>query len=319
MNAAQAKLLSLPEIMERLGFMPTQVAKGGGELWYKSPFREEKDASFHTSFLGGKWIWNDFGDDGGTVIDFVMRLKGYRQVGDALAFLENMYKGRSFRQAASAPGQTDLFSFQQQVDFLGQPEAASRELEFVEATVIRNPLIYSYLTKERALPRRLVDLYFKEVKYRNKGREYFAIGMENASGGYEIRSASDAIRFKSALPKRDISVVAGASPEKGVVSVFEGMTDFLSLLAMMKLERLGGDAVIMHSLSSYPRTSEYLRGRGYEVVHTFLDNDGPGRECTERFKADFPGRVVSQSGQFEPYVDLNDALRANQVPQFLSM
>ena len=89
MNSEQAKKLSLPDIMSRLGYEPTEITKGGAEYWYCSPFRKEKEPSFHTSYLGGKWIWNDFADSGGTVIDFVMRHEGYTKVSDALRFLES--------------------------------------------------------------------------------------------------------------------------------------------------------------------------------------------------------------------------------------
>lgn len=322
MNSLQAKQLSLPDIMSRLGFEPTLIKKGGQEYWYASPFRDEKDASFHTSFLGGKWIWNDFGDKGGTVIDFVMRFKGFRQIGEALEFLEQMYRGRPFNLSAQPPPfpeqQTNLFSFQQQ-EFFKPPQAVSGgDLEFVEAHEIRSPTISLYLSRERAIPKRLADLYLKEIKYKNRGKEYFAFGMENMSGGYEIRAASDAYKFKSALVKRDITVVKGLSPEKKTVNVFEGMTDFLSLLAMMRMDRMAGDAVIMHSLSSFQRTAEFLREQGFETVNTFLDNDKPGQECTERFKAEFGERAVSQSGLFAPYSDINDALKANQIPDILS-
>ena len=64
MNSEQAKKLSLPDILSRLGHQPTEIKNGGNEYWYRSPFRKEKEASFHTSFLGGKWIWNDFADSG---------------------------------------------------------------------------------------------------------------------------------------------------------------------------------------------------------------------------------------------------------------
>ena len=58
MNSYQAKQLNLPDLMGRLGYEPTSIKKEGKEYWYLSPFRKEKDASVHTSFLGGKWIWN---------------------------------------------------------------------------------------------------------------------------------------------------------------------------------------------------------------------------------------------------------------------
>ena len=63
MNSHQAKQIDLPNLMSRLGYEPTAIKKGGNEYWYRSPFRSEKDASFHTSYLGGKWIWKDFGQN----------------------------------------------------------------------------------------------------------------------------------------------------------------------------------------------------------------------------------------------------------------
>jgi len=43
MNAKQAKLIPLPEILERLGHQPVKEIRG--ELWYYTPFRAEKEPS----------------------------------------------------------------------------------------------------------------------------------------------------------------------------------------------------------------------------------------------------------------------------------
>ena len=117
MNSHQAKQIDLPDLLARLGHHPVKVRKGGRELWYTSPFREERTPSFHTSYLGGKWIWKDFGDTGGTVIDFVMRYEGisFKQ---ALAFLRKMYPEDSLRTESREGTFQELskaqFSFQQQ-------------------------------------------------------------------------------------------------------------------------------------------------------------------------------------------------------------
>jgi DNA primase len=51
------------------------VRKSGDEVWYFSPFRNEKTASFKIKMSDN--VWYDFGDGaGGNVIDFVMRYKG---------------------------------------------------------------------------------------------------------------------------------------------------------------------------------------------------------------------------------------------------
>lgn len=314
MNSEQAKQISLPDLLEQLGHIPVKTAKAGRELWYRSPFRDEKEPSFHTSFLGGKWIWNDFGDIGGTVIDFVMRYEGLTSVKDALSYLDDKFP-HSFPLFDSPKREsTNFFSFQQQHG----REAASnfsenRKLEFISAKPLTNSLILSYLTRERHLSEVLAKVYLREVKYRNldTGKEYFAFGMENQSGGYEIRVASDKYSFKSALKARDITVIAGKNPDDKTVNIFEGMTDFLSFLVMMNASNLSGDTVIMHSLSSFGKAAEHIRKQDYKTIKTYLDNNKPGQECTERFCEEFGVLVVPQSEVFAPYTDLNDALRAH--------
>lgn len=323
MNSSQAKQLSLPEIMGRLGYQPVKRRKNGYELWYVSPFRSEKEPSFVTSYLGGKWIWNDFGDMGGTVIDFVMRHENYTSVKDALEFLENMFQGHLFEKPKSSRvGAIDEspspFSFKQQHREAVENFSGDSDLEFMEATPIRNPIIYQYLEKERHIPRHLVDRYLVEVRYRNrqKGRDYFAFGMLNEGGGYEIRAASSQYSFKSALKGRDITLIRGKQSDRQTVNVFEGMTDFLSLLVMMQTENLSGDSIIMHSLSSFSRAEAVIRRESYRIINSFLDNDKAGQEGTDRFLEAFPGQVTSWSDRFAPHADLNAALCQQAVIDF---
>ncbi len=313
MNSSQAKLLSLPEIMSRMGYEPVSVKKGGYEYWYASPFRKEVEPSFHTSFLGGKWIWNDFGDIGGTVIDFVMRHEGYNRVGDALKYLDSMF-GKS---ASSFNGKLQQkFYFQQQ-----QPKNNAetvKDLVFLSSKPISNPLVVSYLTKERSLPRGLLNRYLEEVNYKNEstGKEYFAFGMRNEGGGYEIRVASDQYNFKSSLIKKDISIVKGGNPVKNELNIFEGMLDFLSMIALVDRQELQEDSVIMHSLTSYSRVSEIIRENNYNAINLFLDNNSSGKKTTQRFIQDFPDKVVDNSKMFAPYEDLNDMLKARSSSKF---
>jgi len=320
MNTEQAKKLSLPDLMSRLGHEPVKSVKGGRELWYASPFRAEKEPSFHTSFLGGKWIWNDFGDIGGTVIDFVMRHQNFSRVNDALRFLEKMFSGSLLdpdpagRVGEESADHPSLFSFQQQAPAATQ----DRQLEFLNAGPIKSRAIYDYLQNVRKIPGSLADQYLREVRYRNlsTGKEFFAFGMENRAGGYEIRVASDAYVFKSALIQRDITLISGTARRGVTVSVFEGMTDFLSLLVMLGTDHLAGDALIMHSLSSFDSALEVINAGEYQSVYTFLDNNRPGQEHTERFKTELGNRAIPRSALFAPHVDLNDALRAGSGLDF---
>lgn len=316
MNSQQAKKIDLPDLLSRLGYQPIKVTKGGRELWYPSPFRKEKTASFHTSFLGGKWIWKDFGDAGGNVIDFVMRHQNL-QFKEALAFLRNIYQGSLFESSSWAGDSSrkvpNLSAFQQHTQPMNATPEVERDLEFLEAHDIQNPAILSYLEEERKISADVARRFLKEVKYRNipRNKTFFAFGMENESGGYEIRAASDQHKFKSALIKRDISIIQGKGGDRKKVNVFEGMTDFLSLLVLQKADQLVGDAIIMHSVSTYHRTVQYIEEQGYEQVFSFLDKDRTGEKYTAKFKEDLaPGQVYPQNEIFRPYKDVNEALVA---------
>lgn len=314
MNSIQAKLLSLPEIMSRMGYEPVKVRKEGYEYWYTSPFRKEAEPSFHTSFLGGKWIWNDFGDIGGTVIDFVMRHEGYNRVGDALQFLDEM-----FGKTASVHNKKiqRSFLFKQQPT-IKQDVETSNELIFFNSKPISNPYIESYLINNRKIPQELLSRYLKEISYRNKktGKEYFAFGMKNESGGYEIRVASDQYTFKSSLIKKDISLIKGKQVGNNEVNLFEGMLDFLSMLALVNSEELQEDSIIMHSLTSYSRVVEIIKENAYSTINLFLDNNSSGKKTTKRFAQDFPKKTIDNSHMFASYEDLNDMLKARSVTRF---
>lgn len=308
MNTQQAKQLSMPYLLSYLGFTPIKEAKGGRELWYRSPFREEKDPSFHISIgRAGFWIWKDFADAGGTIIDFVMRYKDFSHIGEALTFLDAIFPNEKNHHRYQ-PNQQHLFSFHQQSNiFLKDDE---KQLEFIAANPIKNPLILTYLEKERGIPKQIALRYIEEVKYKNlkNGKEYFAFGMKNLSDGYEIRAASNQLSFKSALIAKDISIIKGSNPTSKSIHIFEGMTDFLSFLVFSKNETPIDDCLIMHSLSSFVRATDFLQKGGYQTILTYLDNNKAGLETTDKFKTTFENKVVLQNHLFAPHTDLNDAL-----------
>jgi len=328
MTTAQAKKLSLPEILAKLGHQPSRTAKNGNELWYKSPFRQEAKPSFHTSFVGGKWIWNDFGDSGGNVIDFVLKHQNISSVSQALTFLDDLFPVFSFqKQSIEHQKQTDPVKKSTQPSTPKAPitlpagshqAATSSKLIFLEAKPLSSKLIFSYL-KSRKIPADVAKEYLALVRYRNRDRPtakpFFAFGQRNISGGWEIRSAADGTaKFKSALIKKDITVHPGSEEGRGAVSIFEGMLDHLSLLVFLKVLRLRGDVIILNSLSSYESAKAYITSKGYTKIELFLDNNAPGETTTTTFSSDFPGIVTDNRTAYKDFPDLNDALVANHQP-----
>jgi len=313
LNCDQAKeIIDLTDLMSRLGYEPTAIKKNGKEYWYKSPFRKENDASFHTSYIGGKWIWNDFGDSGGTVIDFVMRHEGYNEQKQALRYLEDMYPGSLFEYQKRRAGRSKQknFSFQKQIQETNSNSEFENQLQYIEDLPLKSGTLLSYLENARRINTDIAQKYLRLVRYKNlkNGKSYYGLGMKNRAGGFEVRAASDEYSFKSALITRDVSVISGKC--KDSVLVFEGMTDFLSLLQMMNILNPPCDAVILHSVNTYKKCSNYIKTQSYQRIYTFLDNDDSGRKCTKRFENDFGRKVVSYSSRFALYKDVNEALKA---------
>ncbi len=311
MNAKQAKKLNMLEVLSNMGFTPAYTKKGGNEYWYRSPFRKEKTPSFHITYKqkDNIWVWKDFGEGrGGNVLDFVMRYRN-ENVGQALKFLRSHF--------SNASNQDSLFPFHQPGNFSqtfnADIENETSTLELIRAVPIQNFAIEKYLEKVRKIPKTIFQKYLYEVHYwnKNKNKGFFAFGMKNESGGYEIRSASDDYVFKSALIKRDITFIQGRAGGSQTVNIFEGMIDYLSLLAMWDTERLNGDSIIMHSTTTFDRTTDFVQQKGYAHIHTFLDNDATGKKYTEQFQSGFKGKIYDKSVFFGDFEDLNDMRKAD--------
>lgn len=197
MNSEQAKKLSLPTILEKLGHRPVKILKNGQGLWYNSPFRKEIEPSFHTSFLGGKWIWNDFGDSGGSVLDFAMRF--YNQdVKGALNSLESLVGDHQKSLFYSPPVPVN----DGQATYLpdNTKTLALRKILPLNKDSFNGRALLQYLTEKRGINPDIAIKYLKEVQYRNNenGKIYFAAGIKNENDGYEIRNAY----FKSSIGQK---------------------------------------------------------------------------------------------------------------------
>lgn len=328
MTANQAKQLSLPEILAKLGHQPSRTLKNGSELWYKSPFRRETKPSFHTSFINGQWIWNDFGDTAGNIIDFILRYLNTTSVSQALAFLDSLFPLFSSQNQIEKSVNQSVFPQKGTLTPQSQPQNSTSptpekprlpsKLIFLEAKPLASKLIFSYL-KRRKIPADIAKEYLALVRYRNTNRPsakpFFAFGQRNISGGWEIRSATDGTaKFKSALIKKDITVHPGSEEGRGAVSVFEGMLDHLSLLVFLKVIRLRGDVIVLNSLSSYGNAKTYIQNKAYQKIDLFLDNNTPGETVTQAFITDFPDTVTDQRIAYANFSDLNDALIAGHHP-----
>jgi len=315
MNAEQAKQIQLTDLMSKLGYEVKAVERGQTEHKYLSPFRAEVEPSLNVNLT--KNVFYDFGEGvGGDIIDFAklyLRKSGQSDnTSNALQWLED-----TMGRPQAKLNHSLSFSAESSIE-----REAPKKLEFIKASPLQSRVILKYLSNRRISPQ-IARKYLRVVQYRNNGlkpphNEFWGFGQKNISDGWEVRSASDEKKgkFKSAIIVRDITVHPGSEQGRGAVSVFEGMLDHLSLLELIPVNQLRGDAIVMNALSSYNRTKAYIEEQGYTRIDLFLDNNSSGKKATAKFIEDFGNIVFDQSPLYLPHVDLNDCLRAGDTPSF---
>ena len=167
MNTNEAKQIRIEEYLHSLGYNP--VRQQGDSLWYKSPFRDEREPSFKVNTERN--LWYDFGAGrGGNIIALAQEL----YASDSLPYLLE-------RIAEQAPSVRPL-SF----SFGGQP-FSKPSFQQLEVAPLSSPALFSYL-RQRGINTELAKRECCEVRYQTDGKPYFAVGFPNRSGGYEIRN-----------------------------------------------------------------------------------------------------------------------------------
>ena len=291
MNIEQAKGIAMSEIMEKIGHLPAK--KKAADIWYLSPFRNEKTASFHVNTARN--VWYDFGEaKGGDVISFVCTyLKGYGEdhtVVDALRWLKNMMPHPS----------SNLFITTE------EPVQACETLTLQKLHDLKHRGLINYLDS-RGIPLALAKKYLKEalIQNANTRRKFYALSLRNEENGYELRNKF----FKGCIAPKSISFIRGTKSPASEIHVFEGVMDFLSVIAQQKGYHLDGDVVILNSVACLPKAIPYLKNYTYETVYSWLDNDIAGKKASQTLKSFVEKETnfsfMSMNNIYAPYKDVN--------------
>ena len=286
MTIQEVKQIRIADYLQSLGYSP--VKQQGESLWYKSPFRQETEASFKVNI--NRNLWFDYGlGKGGNIIALVQELYSsdyvpylLHKIAEQAPHIRPVFF--SFRQQSSAP------SFQQ-----------------LEVRELAHPALLRYL-QERGIDTALAKPECKELHFIHNGKPYFAIGFPNVAGGYEVRNRF----FKGCIAPKDISHIRQQGKPREKCLVFEGMTDYLSFLTLRMrncptlpdLDRQ--DYVILNSVANVSKAIDVLHG--YERIHCLLDNDEAGRKAYYDLEIEFAGRIRDFSHNYHGYKDLNDYL-----------
>lgn len=294
MNVEKANAIPLPVILRILSREP--VKSKGDELWFLSPLRTERTASFHV--CARRNVWYDFGEGTGGDVVALIRLHLERSGAastctDALRWLRNMAGG------------------QHPLPFPPTPHIQEKPaLELISASPLTDAALVAYL-KGRGITEGLACKYLKQARVRSRasGKEFLAAAMANEDGGFELRNKF----FKGTVKTKAVSFVRGAVPKPPTVHIFEGMIDFLSAVTARAGRPFDGDAIILHSVSMVPQAAAYVKGYGYRTGHTWTDNDPAGeraaRELADLFAAEGM-RHMPMNQTYAPHNDVNAALIA---------
>lgn len=281
MDIQRIKQTSIVDLLSRLGHSP--VKRKGAEVWYRSPYREERTPSFRVNT--DKNLWMDYGTGTGGDI--------FTLAGEFIHSRDFMAQAKFIAEKSSLPLSV--------VELPGHDRRSHAEpgFEDVEVQPLRHYALTAYLA-ERGIPARMAERHCCQLNYHAHGKPYFAVGFKNMAGGYEIRNKF----FKGCVPPKDISLVKTESPTD-VCSVFEGFMDYLSAVVLGVAK--GEDCMVLNSVANTGKAVKHLGG--YGRINCYLDNDEAGRRTLETLRRQFGGKVTDCSKLYEKSKDLNDHLQ----------
>ena len=276
-----ARNLSILDFLRSIGMTPQ--SENSRDAWYASPFRSEANPSFKVSKVLNRWFDHGAGV-GGNIIDLVVTLNHNCSVQEALSILEN---GTSL-------------SFHEQLDLNSAPERDP--IDILRINPIQHPGLRKYHYSRR-IPYSIISKYASEVHYSVKARIYFAIGLKNNSGGWELRNRY----YKSSSSPKDYTLIRNHS---STLTVTEGMFDFFTIVAQNPDLEKRSDFLVLNSIALLDRVIEMYSN--YRNVKLFLDND-PGGKRTAKKLCSLHNGCADFSDQYSGYKDINEWALAQKL------
>lgn len=278
MNIEKAKQIPIELVLQKMNYTPSKT--NGFDVWFLSPFRDEKTPSFKVNTKINRWY--DHGlQKGGNIIDFVSMKFNYT-ISEVLNFLNN-YSDEA------------IFSFQKQKCFESNTNETISEIKITKVIEIQHYALKQYLEN------RNINIYedepnLKELHYTLKGKNYFAIAFQNNSQGYELRSKYT----KICIGKKDITIIKNNSNR---LLIFEGFMDYLSYKNSSHYDTENLDFLILNSVALINKCVEILLH--YEEIELYLDNDNPGKTYTQETLKKH-NNCIDKSSFYSEYKDFNE-------------
>lgn len=277
MDIQTLKRVPIVDVLAKLGHYPTAYKKANTDLWYLSPVRAEKTASFHVNV--SKNVWYDHGlGAGGDIIDLLLRLlPDLGGISGVLDWADDFTGVSPFSMAVATETNVMLDG-----------------IEIVrESTTITHPALLQYLASRHIKPSNL-EACAVEVHYKRGDRVYFSLAHKNELGGYECRSKD----FKACIGRKCVNWVVKS--EDAVLSVFEGWSDYYALKHLYPNSSILGTVLILNSVSLLNSVLHLFQN--YDRVYMLVDNDRSGTAAVER-AAEY-GNVIDSRWRYHTYHDV---------------
>ncbi|MEQ9438077.1 MAG: toprim domain-containing protein [Cyclobacteriaceae bacterium] len=301
MNIDKAKNIPLQQLAHHLGFTLDPKKSRLDDLWFFSPFRKERTASFHIH--AKKNIWYDFGEGmGGDIIDLICQLR-HTTTAEALQWLSG--------QALGAGEEKNHPSHQPPLK--PTPEASSEKTTMAHINPkVGHPALLEYLQA------RGIDVHGKgsellqEIYYKKDDKTSFGLGVENHRGGYEIRNKYQ----KFTLGAKSYRLIPSAT-DTPLTGIFEGFLDYISALQLGLIEEGERHIFILNSTAMVSQVLQRIEDEFFHCAqHLFLDNDETGTKTTRQLIDSFQQqgiRYLDCRGLYKKYNDINAMLQARRT------
>lgn len=279
----KAKLVSIAEYLASKGIIP--VSQEADELLYLSPLREDKSPSFYVNPKGN--VFKDFAweEHRGDAVKLVMLLEKCTFPVAVKILID--FTGYEL---------PDFLSI-----FLPAAEMPKRGISVLREYDLTKSTLINYAAS-RGIYFDLARCYLKQIKYKNRGIDYWALGFRNDSGGYELRNSI----LKNPISTAPKDITTFDTGGRKTVAVFEGFFDFLSALVWFGLEAPRIPTVVLNSVTNRKKALDFLRQ--FEQVNCFMDRDKAGIECFERIVKIDKLKAIDCSGIYNGYKDFNEFL-----------
>lgn len=293
LNLNDIKAIPIENFMSKLGYEIKSTT--AANIFFNSPFREEKTASF--AVWKNKNLWKDWGThEGGDIIELAQRIwnTDFKKTIERLAkenyiSIENKSLISEKKYKVEIKKTSDKVQNKALINYMIERNLQPEKIDGLVGE------IYYYLLDENT----------GELKLHPKTgntKEYFSLAFKSDLGGYELRNKY----LKNCHGQKHFSTIKNGFD---AISVFEGFIDFLSLASYKEIK---SDILVLNSCAMAAKAIPVINE--YKKAYLMLDNDKAGNQTTELIINEATSKCIDlREKLYKGFKDINNWI---QSPDF---